>query len=145
MGVERLCLNTAVVLLIIVLCCVSNSECTKNDTDYVKIAKCCPQGSELELVDESADYQCTSTEVDGESNRTFFGYNLEIYDESQLPNCTNVKLIDLDVDGGVIYNNGCVDMYNGVLYGLTCSGEFPIEIRKLFKCCAEGRTVWNLQ
>lgn len=143
MGIERICLKTAV-LLVIVLGLAPKSKCIGYLSDNVKISKCCPQGRELKVItDESGivtGYECDITRADVEKNQTFFGYNLETTDESQIPDCDDVKLFDFDVDGGLISSGGCIDMYNGILHGLTCSDKFQIEVHKLLKCCAEGRT-----
>lgn len=141
MGTERICLNAAVVIL---LGLIHKSECSTYLSDYVKILKCCPQGSDLKVITYASgiktDYECSITRGDGENNQTLFGYNLVVTDESHIPECEDVKLFDFDVDTDLISNNGCIDMYNGVLHGLTCSGEFQVDVHTLFKCCAEGRT-----
>lgn len=142
MEIKRIRLNRAV-LTVIVLLLIHESKCTTFLSDNVKISKCCPLGSELKVVtDDSAlktEYECTET-LNGRNNQTFFGYNLEIADESQIPTCGDVELFDFDVDGGLISNGGCIDMYKGVLHGLTCSDKYQVEVHKLFKCCDEGRT-----
>lgn len=146
MGIERIYLN-AVVVIVLVL--VHRSQCSAYLSDHVKISKCCPQGSVLNvLTNENGiknDYQCTVTREDGENNQTLFGYNLDIFDESQIPECGDAKLFDLDVDGELISSDGCIDMYNGVLHGVTCSDKFLVQVHKLFKCCAEGRTICLLR
>lgn len=134
----------ATVLITIVLCLLSKSQSVAYLSDHVKIAKCCPQGSELIVVTDKTglktDYQCSETREDDELNETFFGYNLEITNSSQIPTCGDVLLFDIDVDGELISSDGCIDMYKGVLHGLTCSEMFKVEIHKLFKCCTKGRT-----
>lgn len=140
MGIER-CLNAAVVVIVLGL--VHKSQCLTYLSDYVKISKCCPQGSELNVITDengiNTGYECIVTTGDG-ANITLFGYNLDITDESQIPTCG--ELFDFDVDGGLISSNGCIDMYNGILHGLTCSDKFQVEVHKLFKCCAEGKIIF---
>lgn len=144
MGNERICVGVTV-LTVILLGLIPKSQGVAYLSDYMKIFKCCPQGSELKVVanesENFTDYECTLTREDGENNQTFFGYNLDMTDEIQIPVCSDVKLIDFTADEGLISVDGCVDMYNGVLHGLSCLENSKVEVRKLFKCCAEGRTV----
>ncbi|KAG4065998.1 hypothetical protein HA402_001245 [Bradysia odoriphaga] len=141
MGGRKIDLN-ATVLMIIALGFINNSQSVTYLSDYVKIAKCCPQDSELiAITDESGlktEYQCNGTGQDDELNPIFFGYNLEISNESQIPSCDEVLLFDIDVDGELISSDSCIDMYQGGLHGLTCSELFKVEVHKVFKCCAEG-------
>lgn len=139
MGIKRITLNAAV-LMIIGLGLINKSQCITYLSDYVKIAKCCPQGTELSVFTNKTgktEYDCELTR--SETNETFFGYNLKISNDTQLPTCGDVELFDFDIDGGLISSDGCIDMYNGVLHGLKCSDKFQVEVHKLFKCCAEGK------
>lgn len=135
---QKIYLNTA--LMVIVLCLrIHISQCRSNLNENVKISKCCPLGSELKVnttVEQDVvktEYECTLSE----GNETFFGYNLHISD-GHIPDC-DVELFNFDVDGDLISSNGCIDMYDGTLHGLTCSGNMQVEVHKLFKCCAKGR------
>lgn len=144
MGFERICLNAAVVIL---LGLIHKSQCSTYLSDHVQIFKCCPQGSDLKVITDASgiktDYDCSIRSITsggGENNQTLFGYNLVVTDESHIPKCGDVKLFDFNIDADLISKNGCIDMYNGLLHGLTCSDEFQVDVHTLFKCCAEGRT-----
>lgn len=142
MGGWKYHLNLTVLITVtIVLGLVDKSQSVTYLSDYVKIAKCCPQGSELIAVTDElkTDYQCSETGDDDVPDETFFGYNLDIRNESQIPSCDDISLFDIDVDGEVISSDSCIDMYEGNLHGLTCSELFKVEVHKLWKCCAEGR------
>ncbi|XP_037042107.1 uncharacterized protein LOC119078616 [Bradysia coprophila] len=113
---QIICSN-ATVLTIIVLGLIKNSESVTFLSDNVKITKCCPQGNELIVVTDksgqkSDDFQCSGTGQGGEVNQTFFGYNLEIKDKSQIPSCHDVLLFDIDVDGEAISSGFSYDIIN---------------------------------
>lgn len=144
MGNVKISFGTAAVLIVIVLSLIHKSKCTAYLSDNVKVSKCCPLSSELKVIKDKSgtktDYECNLKRGNDYNNQTFFGYNLEITDEGTIPTCGDVQLFDFDADGGLISSDGCIDMYKGILHGLTCSDKFQVEVHKLFKCCAEGRT-----
>lgn len=144
---KRIILNTLFMVIVLSLR-IHKSQCSYRSEDVI-ISKCCPMDSEL-TVDKTVDqdgiktvYNCTDANEIGEGNQTFFGYNLYISDEIQLfelPDLQSCEMFDFDVDGGLISTDGCIDMYNGVLHGLDCSDNKRVEVHKLNKCCAKGRT-----
>lgn len=139
---KKICLNSVVLMVIVLGLPMHKLQCA-HLYDDVKIAKCCPEGSELTVnVEEGikTSYVCNITTGFSETNQTLFGYNFDISDDIRIPTCDDIEMFDFEVDGGLISSDGCIDIYKGILHGLRCSDKLRVEVHKLYKCCAEGRT-----
>lgn len=131
---------------------IHNSHYTKT-----KISKCCPIGSELVQNDDNLPmdvhpvlrhhsdekrFSCREIVVEGNStvaNLTMFGYNLHTSDtDEHIPSCSDVELFEFGYDSGLISSDGCLDYFNGAVYGLRCSDRSQVEVHRLLKCCPAG-------
>lgn len=138
MTIKKITFNAAVLMIIIDFGIINESRCSASASDYEKISKCCPPGNELIVLSNIAaksEFKCRLTSE--EINRKFFGQNLKISNDSQFPDC-DIELSNFDA-GGFISRNGCIDIHKGQLHALNCPHKFPVEVHKLFKCCAQGK------
>lgn len=130
--------NSVIVLLILIIIKVNFITST--------IFKCCPENSQLILIENDDDinsFECNPNVSSIVRYIEFKGYQIEKNEMNNIPNCDEDRFIGFKIGGNkkVLSNGSCIDVIDDKFYAITCAKKIKNmqseEVISLQKCCPD--------